>query len=200
MGETERQRRAREHKYCVQWMNPEGAPLSILCTGLGLWGCIDTWLDARRDVGLLLFYLAFLLGGLLPALFSFGVAKSDVQGVRLWKPWVRMRLSWKEVRSVCPFKVTQRGGRIVPYLLISTLEKPWEAPVRRLGSRRFCNYWRNGTDTTLILYAGEKMRHAVWSNRPLLTWKPLGFDHGKLFDLCAAHARPRKAARKEKKP
>ena len=73
-------------------------------------------------------YRTLAAAGLGGALVCGGLATVDAKGVRLWKLGARVRLDWKDVRSVAAFTVSERGAQL-SYLLVSTLEAPWDAPM-----------------------------------------------------------------------
>ena len=110
------------------------------------------------------------------------------------------------MRSVAAFTVSERGAQL-SYLLVSTLEAPWDAPMPRFDLRKWRNFWRDGAEATLILNAGTRFQAAFFQHCPLTDCKAMWYQpgtplcgNGRLLGPDEGHARPRKAARKEKKP
>ena len=188
----------------VQWMNPLQLVFGCICAVTGLLGLlISPPGTAMAAVGAYRLLVAAGLGG---ALVCGGLANVDAKGVRLWKLGACVRLDWKDVRSVAAFTVSERGAQL-PYLLVSSLEAPWDAPMPCFALRKWRNFWRDGAETTLILNAGARFQAAFFGHCPLTDCKAMWYQpgtplcgNGRLLGQDEGHARPRKAARKEKKP
>ena len=77
----------------------------------------------------------------------------------------------------------------------------------RFDLRKWRNFWRDGAEATLILNAGARFQAAFFQHCPLTDCKAMWYQpgtplcgNGRLLGPDEGHTRPRKAARKEKKP
>ena len=204
MQGNRRRKMSKKRESGVQWMNPLQLVFGCICAVTGLLGLlISPPGTAMAAVGA---YRSLVAAGLGGALVCGGLATVDAKGVRLWKLGARVRLDWKDVRSVAAFTVSERGAQL-SYLLVSTLEAPWDAPMPRFDLRKWRNFWRDGAEATLILNAGARFQAAFFRHCPLTDCKAMWYQpstplcgNGRLLGQDEGHARPRKAARKEKKP
>ena len=204
MQGNRRRKMSKKRESSVQWMNPLQLVFGCICAVTGLLGLlISPPGTAMAAVGAYRLLVAAGLGG---ALVCGGLANVDAKGARLWKLGARVRLDWKDVRSVAAFTISERGAAL-PYLLVSSLEAPWDAPMPRFDLRKWRNFWRDGAETTLILNAGARFQAAFFRHCPLTDCKAMWYQpgtplcgNGRLLGPDEGHGELRKAARKEKKP
>ena len=204
MQGNRRRKMSKKRESGVQWMNPLQLVFGCICAVTGLLGLLIS--PPGTAMAALGAYRTLAAAGLGGALVCGGLATVDAKGVRLWKLGARVRLDWKDVRSVAAFTVSERGAQL-PYLLVSSLEAPWDAPMPRFDLRKWRNFWRDGAEATLILNAGARFQTAFFRHCPLTDCKAMWYQpgtplcgNGRLLGPDEGHARPRKAARKEKKP
>lgn len=153
----------------------------VLYLGLSAFLLVPLLMDRRpsasigamsgTEIGVFIFMLLCAVFILALAVYYAGWVVADERGVRLYKLWTSIDLSWEDVRCVGAFEVHNRYGNSQPMLLISPLETPWESRIVWL-----CGYFRHDGARSLCLPDNEALRAVVQRYCPLPRTPIDGFD------------------------
>lgn len=158
----------------------------VLCFGLSVFLLVPLLMDRRpsasieamsgTEIGVFIFMLLCAVFMLALTVYYAGWVVADERGVRLYKLWTSIDLSWEDVRCVGAFEVHGRRGNSLPMLLISPLETPWESRIVCFNDQRMRGYFRHDGARSLCLPDNEALRAVIQRYCPLPRTPMGGFD------------------------